>query len=118
VDGDGGGCGLAAGQGGNELGFRGCGCLYTLPMRSQSSNQRWTTRNSRAIWADTGFVSFLLYLAFFFFFFRFMHHCEVSHINNNLICIIIFFKYNILHISYYYEVPVIYSLIYHFLQFK
>jgi hypothetical protein len=46
VDGAGGGCGRAAGQVGNELGFRGCGYLYTLPMRSQSSNQRWTAGNS------------------------------------------------------------------------
>jgi hypothetical protein len=92
----GGGCGPAAGEawcagaGGNKLGFVGCDCLYTLRMRSQSSNQQWTAGNSSAIWADTGFVSFPLYLTFFFFFFRFMHHCEVSHTNNNIICIIIF----------------------------
>jgi hypothetical protein len=46
VDGEGGaeegaaaGEAWCAGAGGNELGFVGCGYLYTLQMRSQSSNQ-------------------------------------------------------------------------------
>jgi hypothetical protein len=99
VDGEGGAEEGAAG--GYELGFVGCSYLYTLQMRLQSSNQRWTTENSSAIWADRGFVSFPLYFTFFFFFFRFMHHCEVSQTNNNIICTIIFFRYNTLHISCY-----------------
>jgi hypothetical protein len=98
--------GEGAGGGGDGRRLRGGSArvwasFYRKKTQFQPSVRWWTAQNEWSVWALTGFVSFMLYLAFFFFFFRFMHHCEVAHTNNNLICTIIFFKYNILHISCY-----------------
>jgi hypothetical protein len=47
----------------------------------------------------TALVSFLLYLIFFLFFFLLLHHCEVAHTNNYLICTNSSFICNRLYIS-------------------